>query len=126
MKNCSVRIMHALQALSPVFYMWGCAMENMQFDSKHPITMNTLFSSTIPPYARLVINFICSTLILVMKPGPHYVCNFPCHSRLIKFPSLYICRIHCMWNTYWSRHGDLPKHKERCTEQQNLQVQAPK
>jgi hypothetical protein len=57
MKNHDVCIMHALQTLSPVFYTWGCAMENMQFDSKHAVSMNSLFSDTIPPYARLVINF---------------------------------------------------------------------
>jgi hypothetical protein len=126
MKNRGVCTMHALQTLSPVFYMRGCAMKNLQFDSKHPVAMNSLFSGTIPPSARLVINFRYSTPISVVKPRPHSVCNFPCQFRLIKIPSLCICRIHRAQNTYWSRHSDLPKHKERCLEQQNCQVQAPK
>jgi hypothetical protein len=50
-KSHGVRIMHALQTLSPVFYTWGCAMENMQFDSKHLVAMNSLFSGMIPPSA---------------------------------------------------------------------------
>jgi hypothetical protein len=126
MKNRGVRIMHALQTLSPVFYMWGCAMENLQFDSKHPVAMNSLFSWHDSSFSRLVINSRCSTPISVVKPGPHSVCNFPCQFRLIKVPSLCICRIHRVQNTYWSCHGDLPKHKKRHAEQQNFQVQAPK
>jgi hypothetical protein len=49
MKNHGVRIMHALQTLSHVFYMWGRPIENMQFDSKHLVAMNSHFSVTTPP-----------------------------------------------------------------------------
>jgi hypothetical protein len=96
-KNRGVRIMHALRTLSHVFYTWGCAMENLQFDSKHPVAMNLLSSGTISPSSRLVINFRCSTPISVVKPSLHYVCNFPCHFRSIKILSLCICLSMCIW-----------------------------
>jgi hypothetical protein len=86
MKNHSVHIMHSQQALSPVFYMWGFSMENLQRNSKHLVAMNFLSSNMIPSSARLLINLRCSTLISVVKLGLHFVCNSPCHSSLIKIP----------------------------------------
>jgi hypothetical protein len=115
-KNRGVRIMHALQTLSHVFYTRGCAIENIQFDSKHLVAMNSHFYGMIPPSSRIVINFRCSVPISVVKLGSHSVCNSPCQSRLIKIPSLCICRIHRAHNTYCSHHGNLTNHKERHME----------
>jgi hypothetical protein len=94
MKNRGVRIMYALQPLSPVFYTQGCAMENLQFDSKHPVTMNSVFLGTIPPFARLVINSRCSTPILFAKSYLCSVCKFSPKPKLIEFSALGIRRIH--------------------------------
>jgi hypothetical protein len=46
-KNHDVRIMHAQQALSPVSYMWGFYMENLQLDLEHLVAMNLLSSNMI-------------------------------------------------------------------------------
>jgi len=94
-------------------YTQGCAMENLQFNSKHPIIMNLLSSSTNSPSSWLVINFRCSTPISFMKPSLHSVCNFPCHFRSIKILSLCICQIDHAQSTYSLRHGHFPEYKER-------------
>jgi hypothetical protein len=127
MKNHGVRIMHALQTLSPVFYMWGCAMENLQFDSKHPVAMNSLFSGTIPPSSRLVINFRCSDTHFSRETRSALCLQFPLPVQVDQNSlPVHLSDTPRAQNTYWSCHGDLPKHKERCAEQQNFQVQAPK
>jgi hypothetical protein len=126
MKNHGVRIMYALQPLSPVPYTWGCVMENLQFDLKHLVAMNSVFLGTIPPSTRSVINPRGSAPILFMKSDSCSVCKFSRRPRLIKFSILGIRRIHCVQDKYWSCHGDLPKHKEGCAKWKNHQAQAPK
>jgi hypothetical protein len=76
MKNHDVCIMYALQPLSLVLYTWGCAMENLQFDLKHLVTMNSVFLGMIPPSIRSVINSRCSTTILFMKSDSCSICKF--------------------------------------------------
>jgi hypothetical protein len=101
MKNCSVCIMYALQPLSLVLYTRGCAMENPQFDSKHPVIMNSIFLSTIPPSVRSVIKSRCFAPILFVKSGSCIVLNFSCKPRLIKFFALDLCWIHRVQDKYW-------------------------
>jgi hypothetical protein len=126
MKNRGVRIMYALQPLSPVPYTRGCVMENLQFDSKHLVTMNSVFLGTIPPSARSVINPRCSAPILFVKSDSCSVCKFSRKPRLIEFSALGISWIHCAQDKYWSCHGDLPKHKEGHVKWKNRQARAPK
>jgi hypothetical protein len=78
MKNHDVRIMYSLQPLSPVLYTRRCAMESVQFASKHPVAMNSVFLGTIPPSIFSFINSRRSARILFMKSGLCTVCNlFP-------------------------------------------------
>jgi hypothetical protein len=85
MNNHGVRIMYALQSLSPVLYTRGCAMENLQFNSKHLFAMNSVFLGTIPPFAQSVINYRCSTPILFVKSNSFSICKFSRKPRLIEF-----------------------------------------
>jgi hypothetical protein len=55
-ENHGVRIMHSLQPLSPVPYTKGCVMENLQFDLKHQVAMNSIFFGTFIPSSQSVIN----------------------------------------------------------------------
>jgi hypothetical protein len=58
MKNRSIHITYALQLLSVVLYTcWG-TMEDIWFNSKHPVAMNLVFADTFPPPACSIINSI--------------------------------------------------------------------
>jgi hypothetical protein len=94
MKNHSVHIMYDLQPLSPVLYTQGCSMENLQFNSKHPATMNSMFLGTIPLPTRSIINSRCYAPILFAKSYSCYVYKFSCKPRSITFFALGIRRIH--------------------------------
>jgi hypothetical protein len=126
MKNHGVRIMYALQPLSPVPYMRGCAMENLQFDSKHPVTMNSLFLGMIPPSARFVINPRAPAPMLFAKSDSGSVCKFSRRPRSIEFSILGIRWSHRAQDKHWSCHGDLSKHKEGHAKWKNHQTRTPK
>jgi hypothetical protein len=115
MKNHGVRITYALQPLSPVPYTQGCVMENLQFDSKHLVTMNSVFFGTILPSARSVINPRGSTPILFTKSDSGSVCKFSRRPRSIEFSILGIRPIYCAQDRYRSCHGDLSEHEEGYT-----------
>jgi hypothetical protein len=88
MKNHGICITYALQPLSPVPYMQGCVMENMQFNSKHLIAMNLVFFGTILPFSQCVINPRGSTPIFFAKSDSGSICKFYHRPRLIEFSIL--------------------------------------
>jgi hypothetical protein len=94
MKNHGVRITYALQLLSTVLYTREGAMENLQFISKHPVTMNSVFPGMIPPPTYSVINSICSAHIPFANQAYALFVVFSRKPRFIKFSALGPCQIH--------------------------------
>jgi hypothetical protein len=94
MKNHGVRIMYALQPLSTVLYMRGCAMENLQSILKHPVAMNSVFLGTFPPPACSVINSRCSACILFANRVYALFVISSRKPRLIEFSALGLFQIH--------------------------------
>jgi hypothetical protein len=84
MKNHGVRIMYDLQLLSPVPCPRRCVMEDLQFNSKHPVAMNSMFLDTIPLSAQSVINSRCYALILSAKLDSYSRYKFSRRPRLIE------------------------------------------
>ena len=78
MKNCGIRIMHSQQTLSPVSYTRGFAIENLQLDLEHLITMNSLSSNMFSSPVQFFINPRCSPFSPVIEQGLSSICNFPC------------------------------------------------
>jgi hypothetical protein len=77
MENHNVRIIHALQILSPAFHTWGFSMNNLKFDLKHLVAINSLVSSMFSSLGRLVINLKCSACSPVIEPGLSFFRSFP-------------------------------------------------
>jgi hypothetical protein len=77
MKNCSVRIIHAQQTVSPAFHTRGFSMNNLKFDLKHLVAINSLISSMFSSLGRFVINLRCSACPPVIEPGLSCFSQFP-------------------------------------------------
>jgi hypothetical protein len=84
MKNCSVRIIHAQQTVSPAFHTWGFSMNNLKFDLKHLVAINSLVSSMFSSLGRFVINLRCSTCPPVIEPGLSSFRSFPLPIQLVQ------------------------------------------
>ena len=125
-KNRDVCIMYVLQPLVPVPYTQGCAMENLQFDSKYPVAMNSPFLGTFPPSARFVIIPRVPAPMLFVKSDSGSICKFSRRPRLIEFFSLGIRPIYYVQDRYRSCHGDLSGHEEGYMLWQDHQTRAPK
>jgi len=61
----------------------GCATKNIQFSSKNPVTMNSLFPGTFPHTIRSFINSWCSSCILITSRA-------------------YALLVACLMISYWS------------------------
>jgi hypothetical protein len=102
-----------------------CVTKNIQFSSKPPVTMNSVFLDTIPPLTHSTINFGGSAYSLVTSQS-YALCNASHEPTLIKIPASRPYRIHCMQNKCELCHNNLPKHKERCAKWQKHWARAPK
>jgi hypothetical protein len=77
-----------------------CAMENLQFISKHPVAMNSVFLGTFPPPTCSVINSRCSAHILFTNQVYALFVIFSRKPRLIKFSTLGLFQIHRAQDKY--------------------------
>jgi len=117
MKNHDDHIMYALWPISAALYMHICAMENLQFISKHPVAMNLVFLDTSPPPAYSVIKFRCFACILFANQAYALCVVFSRKPRLSRITALVSCLIRRVQDKYKLRHGNLPNHKEERVKQ---------
>jgi hypothetical protein len=114
-KNHGVRIMHALQTLSPVFYTQGMChgKPTIRFKTsrRHEFTVlwhDLPFFPTCYKFQMLDAHFSRETKSALCLQFP-----LPLQVDQNFLPmNLWIYRVQ---STYWSHHGDFPEYKERCT-----------
>ena len=105
---------HRLYPLRPEMYsVRGCATKKIQFSLKHPVAMNSIFPGTFPPSSLSIINYGCSSCILltnqdyallVVRRSSSNWSSFPLRS-LAKFPAHKIDTCHIMGTPQNIRRG---------------------
>jgi hypothetical protein len=71
-----------------------CAAENIQFTSKHPVAMNSVFPGMFPPLTHSVIKSGCSACILFTSQAYALFVVSSCKPGLIEIPASGPYRIH--------------------------------
>jgi hypothetical protein len=81
MKNHSVHIIHAQQTISPAFHTQRFSMNDLKFDLKHLVAINSLVPNMFSSLVQFVINLKCSACPPVIEPGlrSFHSSPFPIH-----------------------------------------------
>jgi hypothetical protein len=127
MKNHSVRIIHAQQTLSPAFHTRGFSMDNLQFDLKHLVAINSLASNMFSSLGRFIINLICSACPPVIEPGLNSFHSFPFANPVGSEPlPLCIRSKHCAQSIPWSPMAASQSTGKGTHGAENCEVRTPK
>jgi hypothetical protein len=103
-----------------------CVTENIQFISKHPIVMNSVFPGTNSTSYLLCYKFHMLWMHSIPQLGLCTVYIFSRKPSLIKFFSLGPCQMFQAQDKYVLSHGNLRKHKEGHAKWKNPWAQSQK